>query len=73
VIELSPIKLTELSPTKLTELSPTEPNTKLTKHRRRRLRKLTTIPPTTLSYNKRVPNLVNKEPRKPVKVLLEAP
>jgi hypothetical protein len=47
--ELSPAELTELSPAELTELSPTEPNTKLKKRGRGRLRKPTAVPPTALS------------------------
>jgi hypothetical protein len=49
LIELLPTELIELPPTELIELSPTEPNTKLIKRRRGRVRKLTIILSTNLS------------------------
>jgi hypothetical protein len=71
--ESPPAEPIEPSPAEAIEPSPTEPNTKPTKRGRGRPRKVTAIPPTALSQDERVPDLVNEEPREPVKVLLEAP
>jgi hypothetical protein len=60
-VELLTVEEMELPPAEQVELSP-----KLIKRRRGRLRKLTTAPPITVSWDKRVPNLATKEPKKVV-------
>jgi hypothetical protein len=72
-MESPPAEPMESSPTEPTDPSPTEPNTKPKKRGRGRPRKLTAVPPTALSQDERVPDLVNKELRNPVKDLPEAP
>jgi hypothetical protein len=72
-MEPSPAEAIEPSPAGMTEPSPTEPNTKPKKRGRGRPKKPTAVPPTALSQDERVPDLVNEEPREPVNILPEAP
>jgi hypothetical protein len=57
----------EPPPAEQVELTP-----ELIKRGRGRPRKLTTAPPTTVSRDKRVPDLTTKEPKEPAQSLLEA-
>jgi hypothetical protein len=72
-MEPSPAEAMEPSPAGMTEPSPTEPNTKPKKRGRGRPKKPTAVPPTALSQDERVPDLVNEEPGEPVDILPEAP